>query len=77
MRVRLDEEALKTIADLTRAEYFYAGTAVDLKKIYETMRARLVMEEKETEITAVFSAFAAMAVLLSASLSLLWFNRVL
>jgi Ca-activated chloride channel family protein len=77
MRVRLDEEALKTIADLTRAEYFYAGTAVDLKKIYETMRARLVMEERETEITAVFSAFAAMAVLLSASLSLLWFNRVL
>jgi Ca-activated chloride channel family protein len=76
MRVRLDEEALKTIADLTRAEYFYAGTAVDLKKIYETMRARLVMEEKETEITALFSAFAAMAVLLSASLSLLWFNRV-
>ena len=34
MRVRLDEEALKAIADLTRAEYFYAGTAGDLKKIY-------------------------------------------
>ena len=27
MRVRLDEEALKTIADITRGEYFYASNA--------------------------------------------------
>jgi len=77
MRVQLDEEALKAIADLTRAEYFYAGSAGDLKKIYESLRARMVMETKETEITSLFSALAAAAVLLSASLSLLWFNRVL
>jgi Ca-activated chloride channel family protein len=76
MRVRLDEEALKAIADLTRAEYFYAGTALDLKTVYENLRSKLVMERKETEITALFSALAAVAVLLSASLSLLWFNRV-
>ena len=77
MRVRLDEEALKTIADLTRAEYFYAGTAMDLKKVYQSLRSKLVMEKKETEITAIFSAVAAATVLLSATLSLLWFNRVL
>jgi Ca-activated chloride channel homolog len=77
MRVRLDEDALKIIADLTRAEYFYAGTAMDLKKIYESLRSRMVMEKKETEITSIFSAIAAAAVLLSATLSLLWFNRVL
>jgi Ca-activated chloride channel family protein len=77
MRVRLDEEPLKAIADLTRAEYFYAGTAPDLRKVYETLRSKLVMEKKETEITALFSAIAAAAVLLSATLSLLWFNRVL
>jgi Ca-activated chloride channel family protein len=77
MRVRLDEEPLKAIADLTRAEYFYAGSAPDLRKVYETLRAKLVLEKKETEITALFSAIAAAAVLLSATLSLLWFNRVL
>ena len=77
MRVRLDEESLKTIADLTRAEYFYAGTANDLRKVYESLRSKLVMEKKETEITALFSALAAATVLLSAGLSLLWFNRVL
>jgi len=77
MRVRLDEDALKIIADLTRAEYFYAGTAMDLNKIYESLRSRMVMEKRETEITSLFSAIAAAAVLLSATLSLLWFNRVL
>ena len=77
MRVRLDEEALKIIADLTRAEYFFAGNAPDLKRVYENLRSKLVMEKKETEITSVFSAIAAAAVLLSATLSLLWFNRVL
>jgi Ca-activated chloride channel family protein len=77
MRVRLDEEPLKAIADLTRAEYFYAGTAPDLKKVYQSLRSKLVMEKKQTEITALFSALAAAAVLLSAMLSLLWFNRVL
>ena len=77
MRVRLDEDALKAIADLTRAEYFYAGSARDLKKVYQSLRAKLVMEKKQTEITAIFSALAAATVLLSAMLSLLWFNRVL
>ena len=77
MRVRLDEEPLKAIADLTRAEYFYAGTAMDLKKVYQSLRSKIVMEKKETEITALFSALAAATVLLSATLSLLWFNRVL
>ena len=36
MRVRLDEETLKTIANITHGEYFYAGTATDLKKIYQS-----------------------------------------
>jgi Ca-activated chloride channel family protein len=77
MRVRLDEDALKAIADLTRGEYFYAGNATDLKKVYQSLHSKLVMEKKETEITALFSAVAAASVLLAAGLSLLWFNRIL
>jgi Ca-activated chloride channel family protein len=77
MHVRLDEETLKTISDLTRGEYFYAGTAVDLNKVYKTLNAKLVLETKKTEITALFAAAAAALVLLSALLSLLWFNRIL
>jgi Ca-activated chloride channel family protein len=76
MRVRLDEETLKTIADLTRAEYFYAGTAADLKKVYQTLSSRLVMEKKETEITALFAILGATLALAAAGLSLWWFGRV-
>jgi Ca-activated chloride channel family protein len=77
MHVRLDEETLKTVADVTRGEYFYAGTAVDLKKIYQTLNSRLVMETKKTEITALFAAAAALLATIAALLSLLWFNRIL
>jgi len=77
MHVRLDEETLRSIADLTRGEYFYAGNAVELKRIYETMRSRMVMETKKTEVTALFAAAAAALVILAAGLSLAWFNRIL
>lgn len=76
-RVRLDEETLKTVASVTRGEYFYAGTAADLRKVYESLSTRLVLEKKQTEITALFAAAAAALALLSALLSLLWFNRIL
>ncbi|MEP6678472.1 MAG: VWA domain-containing protein [Betaproteobacteria bacterium] len=77
MRVRLDEEALKRIALITHGEYFYAGTAAELKKVYETLNSRMVLERKETEVTALFAATAAVLALLSALLSLLWFNRIM
>jgi len=77
MRVRLDEEALKTIANLTRGEYFYAGSATDLQKIYKNLNTKLFFEEKETEITALFSAGGAALALVAGLLSLLWFNRIL
>ncbi|MCJ0765291.1 VWA domain-containing protein [Variovorax terrae] len=77
MRVRLDEETLKGIASRTQAEYFYAGTAADLKKVYETLRSRLTVEKKETEVSALLALAAALLALLSAGLSLLWFNRIL
>ena len=76
MRVRLDEETLKNIANVTHGEYFYAGTATDLVKIYKSLNSRLVLEKKETEITALLAATAAVMVLLAAALSLLWFNRI-
>ncbi len=77
MRVRLDEETLKSIASLTRGEYFYAGTANDLKKVYESLNARFLLEKKDMEISALFAAAAAVTALVSALLSLLWFHRIL
>src|SRR5689334_8282208 len=77
MRVRLDEDTLKTIANITRGEYFYAGTATDLKKVYQGMNSKMVLQKQQSEITALFVAAAVVFVLLGAGLSLAWFNRLL
>jgi Ca-activated chloride channel family protein len=76
MRVRLDEETLKNVSVLTHGEYFYAGTAEDLKKVYESLSSRMVVERKETEVTALFAALGALLAVVSAGLSLWWFGRV-
>ena len=76
MRVRLDEDTLKNIAQMTRAEYFYAGTAGDLKKVYQSLSTRLIVEKKETEVSALLAALGAVLVVLAAGLSVWWFGRV-
>ena len=76
MRVQLDEDTLKKVADMTRGSYFHAGTETDLKTVYRNIATQLVMERQKTEITALFSAAACAVALLSAFLSLLWFNRI-
>jgi len=77
MRVRLDEDTLKQIANRTSAEYFYAGTAADLKKVYSTLSTRLALEKKETEISGIFALIAAAFAMIAAGLSLAWFGRVM
>jgi Ca-activated chloride channel family protein len=77
MRVRLDEETLKAISNATRANYFYAGTAEDLKQVYQGLSSRLVVETKETEVSALLAAAGALLVLLAAGLSVWWFGRVM
>jgi Ca-activated chloride channel family protein len=77
MRVRLDEDTLKAIANATRANYFYAGTAEDLKQVYQGLSSRLVVETKETEVSGLLAAAGALLVLLGAGLSVWWFGRVM
>jgi len=77
MRVKLDEETLKTISNVTRANYFYAGTAEDLKQVYEGLSSRIVVETKETEISALLAVAGALLVLLASGLSVWWFGRVM
>ena len=77
MRVRLDEETLKAVANRTAADYFYAGTSTDLTKVYEKLSSRISTEKKETEISGLLALLAAVLTLISASLSVLWFNRVM
>jgi Ca-activated chloride channel family protein len=73
--VRLDEETLKAVANITGAEYFHAGSAADLRKVYQSLNTKFAMERQETEISALLSAAAALLVIVAAALSLLWFHR--
>jgi Ca-activated chloride channel homolog len=76
MRVRLDERTLKNIANLTQGQYFYAGSGADLKRVYEALKSRLVLEKRETEVTALFADLAGLLILLAVALSVWWFGKV-
>lgn len=77
MYLRLDEPSLKAVAQATQGEYYYAGNAADLRKVYEKLGTRLQVDKKETEISALLALAAAVLSIGAAALSLLWFNRIL
>jgi Ca-activated chloride channel family protein len=70
-----DEETLRGIADITKAEYFQAASAEALQKVYSTLNTKFVMEKQKREIGALFAGAAAVLLLLAAALSLSWFGR--
>jgi Ca-activated chloride channel homolog len=74
--VRLDEETLKQVAQITRGEYYHAATGADLQKVYQQLNSRFVLEKRETEVSALFAGLAALFVVAAGALSMLWFNRV-
>ena len=76
MRAQLDEESLKKIADMTRARYFHATSAEDLKAVYNVLSRQLVVETREMEITAFFAFLAALCMLVAVGLSLAWYHRI-
>jgi Ca-activated chloride channel family protein len=77
MRVRLEEESLRKVADLTLGEYFPAESAKDLDRIYRSLSARIAFERRQsTEVTGLFAAFAALLMLTAAMLSLLRSGRI-
>lgn len=75
--MRLDEEALKAMADITLGDYTFAGTAADLRKVYQGLSSRLTLEKRSTEVSFLFAGLAALLALVSAGLSLWWTNRIL
>jgi Ca-activated chloride channel homolog len=72
---RLDEETLKAIAAVTKGEYFHADSATSLKSVYETLTSKFALERRQTEVGSLFSAAAALLLLLAGALSMVWFYR--
>jgi len=70
IRVKLDEETLKQVAQITG--YFNANSADDLRSVYQALSQRVVIQKRETELTALA---AALLLALAVGLSLAWFSR--
>jgi len=70
MRVRLDEDTLKKVAEVTQAEYFRASTSSDLIKIYKNLGSRIALQKhQQAELTAAVALLGIVLVMLAALLS--------
>jgi Ca-activated chloride channel homolog len=68
----IDEDSLREIAAMTGGEYFYATSADELQRVFESLPTYLVTREVTTEISVVFAALGALLVLAAIVLSQLW-----
>ena len=71
---QVDEEALKGVAKITEADYFKAGSADDLKQVYQHLSTQFTLEKRDTEITALLAGLALFLILLALGLSAYWFR---
>jgi Ca-activated chloride channel family protein len=77
MRVRVDEEILKRVADITLGDYVRASSDTDLRRIYRELSSRLSMERRQmTEVTALFALLGCFCVISAAAASLLRSGRI-
>ena len=74
--MEFDEPTLKLIADITEADYFHAPTADELDKVYHKLNARFVLEQTNTEVSALFAVVAALLFLAAGTTSLRWFGGI-
>jgi Ca-activated chloride channel homolog len=76
VRLDLDEDMLKRVAEKTDGLYFNATNEINLHKIYGNLSTKLVLEPIQTELTAGFTGLAMVFLISAGILSLLWFNRL-
>ena len=74
--LQLDEPTLREVARMTGGEYFHAGTAEDLRSVYQKLGSRLQVQTRETELTGLLALLAAVLIVTASSLSVLWFGRI-
>lgn len=76
MYLRLDEATLREVARMTGGEYHYAGTAHQLRSVYENLGTRLQVQTRETEMAGLLALASALVATAAAALSVLWFGRI-
>ena len=71
---QVDEETLKAVAEITQGEFFKATSAQELKKVYAHLSSQLSLERRDTDISALLAAAAALLLTLALGLSMRWFR---
>jgi len=74
--LQLDEPTLRQVAAMTGGEYHHAATAEALRSVYLNLGSQLQMKKRDTELTALLAAAAALLLVAGAGLSVWWFGRV-
>jgi Ca-activated chloride channel homolog len=73
--VGLDEDTLKSVAEMTGGYYFYAAETSELTEIYANLGSEVGWEEEKTEITALVAGVGALFLIAAGLLSLYWFQQ--
>ena len=76
IHTQLDEDLLKQISSLTDGEYYNAESAQDLLKVYDNIKAQLVIKPEKTELTSILAGAGVFVLLVGGVFSLLWFGRL-
>ena len=71
-RREIDETTLRQIADLTGGNYYAASSAGELENAFQNLPTYLITTRETIEISAFFTAFAALMAILAMLLSLMW-----
>ncbi len=70
---RVDEEALKAVADITAAAFFRAASAQDLQQVYQHLTQQFTLETRESEISVLFALASLLCAMLAWWLAARWF----
>ena len=72
-RLSIDEDALQKVSDLTGGSYYYASSANELDEVFQNLPTFLIATREEIEISAFFTAFAVIMIVLAMFLSFRWY----
>jgi Ca-activated chloride channel family protein len=70
--MKLDEPTLREVARMTGGEYHHAGTAENLRGVYQHLGSRMQVLTRETELAGLLALIAAALALAAGLLSMRW-----
>ena len=74
--LQLDEASLREVARMTGGEYHSAASAQALQKVYQELGSTVLLQTRETELTALLCLLAACLLVVGSGLSLKWYGHM-